>query len=109
MIKGSVSKIKNSQQKIPVVGWKDIQIIKEHKLFTKVRTSADFYFVHSHVCIPENNDSILAECNYGNSFVACVAKHNIFGTQFHPEKSAPSGTIMLKNFSNWKGQWLRKE
>ena len=52
----------------------------------------------------ENNNSILADFNYGNNFVACVSNQNIFGTQFHPEKSVPSGIILLKNFYNWKGE-----
>ena len=77
--------------------------MKAHPLLKDIKDNIDFYFVHSHVCYPENNDSILAECNYGDTFVACVSKKNIFGTQFHPEKSAPSGIILLKNFYNWQG------
>ena len=57
-----------------------------------------------HTLASLNNNSILAECNYGNKFVACVSNQNIFGTQFHPEKSLPSGTILLKNFCNWNGE-----
>ena len=105
LINGVVKKmIVKDNLKIPHVGWNNLTSIKSHPLFEGMKKNVDFYFVHSQVCIPKNNDSILAECNYGNSFVACVSKQNIFGTQFHPEKSAPSGTIMLKNFSNWKGQ-----
>ena len=101
LIKGSVSKIKNSQQKIPVVGWKDIQIIKEHKLFTKVRTSADFYFVHSYECKVEDESNLIAK---SDDITACVALDNIFATQFHPEKSPPNGINILKNFYEWDGK-----
>ena len=105
LIKGVVKKLKlNGQLKIPHVGWNNLVNVKLHPLFKDIKESIDFYFVHSHVCIPENNNAILAECNYGNIFVACVLNENIFGTQFHPEKSLPSGTILLKNFCSWKGE-----
>ena len=105
LINGVVKKMKiNGKLKLPHVGWNNLVSIKLHPLFKDIKKNIDFYFVHSHICIPENSYLILAECNYGNLFVACVSKQNIFGTQFHPEKSTPSGTIMLKNFSNWKGE-----
>jgi imidazole glycerol-phosphate synthase subunit HisH len=100
LIKGSVSKIKNTKQKIPVVGWKDIQIIKEHKLLHKVRTSADFYFIHSYECRVEDESNLIAK---SGDITACVALDNIFATQFHPEKSPPNGTNILKNFYEWDG------
>ena len=105
LIKGVVKKMKlNNQLKLPHVGWNNLVNMKSHPLFEGIKKNIDFYFVHSHVCIPENNNSILADFNYGNNFVACVSNQNIFGTQFHPEKSVPSGIILLKNFYNWKGE-----
>jgi len=104
LIKGVVIKLNlNSSLKLPHVGWNNLDNVKVHPLFKGIRKNIDFYFLHSQVCIPEDNNSILAECNHGNTFVACVSNQNIFGTQFHPEKSPPSGTILLKNFCNWKG------
>ena len=104
LIKGVVKKIQiKNNLKLPHVGWNNLVNMKSHPLLKGIEENIDFYFVHSHVCYPENNDSVLAECNYGDTFVACVSKKNIFGTQFHPEKSAPSGIILLKNFYNWQG------
>ena len=81
LIKGKVSKIVDKTQKIPIVGWKGLQVIKEHRLLNKVRTSADFYFVHSYECKIKNNLNLIA---MSENFVACVASNNIFATQFHP-------------------------
>ena len=105
LIKGSVKKMTlKNKLKLPHVGWNNLINIKFHPLFKGIKKNIDFYFVHSHICIPENSNLIFADCNYGNIFAACVSKKNIFGTQFHPEKSTPSGTILLKNFYNWKGE-----
>ena len=104
LIKGVVKKMQlKNHLKLPHVGWNNLVNMKSHSLLKGINDNIDFYFVHSHVCYPENSDSILAECNYGGTFTACVSKKNIFGTQFHPEKSAPSGIILLKNFYNWQG------
>ena len=100
LIKGKVSKIVDKTQKIPIVGWKGLQVIKEHRLLNKVRTSADFYFVHSYECKIKNNLNLIA---MSENFVACVASNNIFATQFHPEKSPPNGINILKNFADWDG------
>ena len=105
LIKGVVKKIElKSHLKLPHVGWNNLINMKSHPLLKDIKNNIDFYFVHSHVCIPENNNSIFAECNYGNTFVACVSKQNIFGTQFHPEKSASPGITLLKNFHNWQAK-----
>ena len=104
LIKGVVKKIHlKNNLKLPHVGWNNLLNMKSHPLLKGIKDNIDFYFVHSHACHPEDKDSILAECNYGDTFAACVSKKNIFGTQFHPEKSAPSGIILLKNFYNWQG------
>ena len=105
LIKGVVKKMElESHLKLPHVGWNNLVNMKSHPLFKDIKNNIDFYFVHSHVCIPESNNSIFAEFNYGNPFVACVSKKNIFGTQFHPEKSASSGITLLKNFHHWEGE-----
>ena len=110
LINGVVKKMKiKNHLKLPHVGWNNLINMKSHPLFKDIANNIDFYFVHSHECIPDNDNSIIAECNYGNNFAACVSKQNIFGTQFHPEKSAPSGIILLKNFNNWQGELYKKE
>ena len=87
--------------KLPHVGWNNLIIKKKHDLFNDINKDIDFYFVHSFSCIPDQDENTYAEFFYGKNFVACVGKNNIFGTQFHPEKSMPSGMILLKNFINW--------
>lgn len=85
--------------KIPHVGWNSVNIIKNSPLFDNVPDSAEFYFVHSyHVCCKSSND-IVATTKYGDDFVSVIQSGNIFGTQFHPEKSRKAGIELLKNFA----------
>ena len=65
-----------------------------------VPDKSDFYFVNSFVFVPENKDFIIAETDYGVKFCSAIAKDNIFGTQFHPEKSSNIGRRILQNFLN---------
>jgi glutamine amidotransferase len=88
--------------RIPHVGWNSLIAKKEHKLLNGVDPSVDVYFVHSYHCIPASCEDIIAKCDYGVPFVAAVARKNIFGVQFHPEKSQPSGLRILDNFAQWK-------
>ena len=102
-IKGKVKKMRVEQNlKLPHVGWNNLLYKQNHELLEGIKKNVDFYFVHSYSCIPDDYNEVLAEFNYGNNFVACVAKNNIIGTQFHPEKSLPSGLILIKNFINWR-------
>lgn len=91
--------VDETKYKVPHVGWNNITISKESLLFSDVpRPDPDFYFVHSyHLKVTDPND-VIATCDYGETFVAAVQKDNIFGTQFHPEKSQKNGVRVLKNF-----------
>ena len=101
LINGVVKKMKLEKNlKLPHVGWNNLVNMKTHPILNGIKNNLDFYFVHSQVCVPENNNLIFAECNYGNTFAACVSKDNIFGTQFHPEKSDKSGLKIIDNFIN---------
>tara|TARA_B100001123_G_C15259723_1_gene1006106 strand:+ start:371 stop:985 length:615 start_codon:yes stop_codon:yes gene_type:complete len=97
-------RFKNSQLKnlkIPHIGFNTITVEKdEGKFFRNIKQNSDFYFVHSFKT--KNFDSLdsYSCCNYGENFVAAFSKGNIFGTQFHPEKSQSNGAIILKNFLN---------
>ena len=103
LISGNVTKMKvHKNLKLPHVGWNNLIIKKKHPLFENIKEGIDFYFVHSYICIPHEKEDIQAEVFYGDNFVSCVAKKNVFGAQFHPEKSMPSGMILLKNFIEWK-------
>lgn len=87
--------------KIPHVGWNNLVSVAQHPLLSRLKQNVDYYFVHSFQCVPEDQSSILATCDYGGEFVAVVAKNNVVGTQFHPEKSQPSGLRLLRNFVDW--------
>lgn len=92
-------KMDEGKLKVPHMGWNYVNIKVESQLFTKLENEARFYFVHSYFMDPIEEDFILAKTSYGNEFVSAVRKENIFGVQFHPEKSHAYGMQMLKNFS----------
>jgi imidazole glycerol-phosphate synthase subunit HisH len=90
--------------KVPHVGWNSLEKATDHPLLEGVRSNVDVYFVHSYHCIPLEKSDVIADCNFGVYFVAAVARGNVAGMQFHPEKSQLSGLRMLGNFAEWDGQ-----
>ena len=86
--------------KIPHMGWNNMLQEKEHSVLNGLNNK-DFYFVHSYRFKPKNNESILANTNYGEDFPSVLCSGNIIGTQFHPEKSQGAGIALLKNFLEW--------
>ncbi len=101
-ISGKVSKIdnQNGKYKLPHIGWNQINIIKESKIFKNVENNSHMYFVHSYEFIPEYKNVISATTDYSSNIVCSVEKENIFGTQFHPEKSDKIGLKIIDNFIN---------
>ena len=101
-ISGKVSKInnQNGKFKLPHIGWNQINIVKDGKLFKDIENNSHVYFVHSYEFIPQDNDVISATTDYSSNFVCAVEKENIFGTQFHPEKSDKIGLNIIENFIN---------
>ena len=101
-ISGKVSKInnQNGKFKLPHIGWNQINIVKDSKLFKDIENNSHMYFVHSYEFIPQDNDVISATTDYSSNFVCAVEKENIFGTQFHPEKSDKIGLNIIENFIN---------
>ena len=87
--------------KIPHVGWNNLAKIVSHPILKGIKKQVDFYFVHSYHCVLDDHSTVLATCDYGGEFVAVVARSNVVGTQFHPEKSQPCGLRMLDNFASW--------
>tara|TARA_Y100000389_G_C17207384_1_gene386726 strand:- start:40 stop:666 length:627 start_codon:yes stop_codon:yes gene_type:complete len=87
--------------KLPHVGWNEINILKDHKIFDGVKNNSNFYFVHSYQTILKNSDNLFAETKYLNNFPSIIINDNIFGFQFHPEKSSKNGLKILENFCNW--------
>ena len=104
-IPGCIKKINQSAQTekiiVPNMGWVDIKIQKDSPLFYKIHNSR-FYFLHSYSAVPENASNIIAMAKMKLPIVAAVQKNNIFGTQFHPEKSHGWGIFLLKNFMEFK-------
>jgi glutamine amidotransferase len=104
LIKGTVEKLpeknKNEIIKIPNIGWNKLKLKKNDKLFKNVDENSSVYFAHSYMTIPDNQSEITSSYNfYGFDVVASVNKDNIYGCQFHPEKSGEVGLNIIKNFT----------
>jgi len=101
-ISGKVSKIDNQdgKYKLPHIGWNQINILKDSKIFKDIENSAHMYFVHSYEIVPINKNVVSATTEYSSNIVCSVEKENIFGTQFHPEKSDKTGLKIIDNFIN---------
>ena len=99
-ISGKVSKIdnQNGKYKLPHIGWNQINIVKESKIFQNIENNSHMYFVHSYEFIPEDKNVISATTDYSSNIVCSIEKENIFGTQFHPEKSDKLGLKIIENF-----------
>jgi len=101
-ISGKVSKIdnKDGKYKLPHIGWNEINFVKNSKIFKDIENKSHMYFVHSYELIPEDKNVITATTDYSSNIVCSVEKENIFGTQFHPEKSDKLGLQIINNFIN---------
>ena len=101
-ISGKVTKInnQNGKYKLPHIGWNQINILKGSKIFKDIKDKSHMYFVHSYEFIPEDKSVISAITNYSSKIVCSVEKDNLFGTQFHPEKSDKIGLKVIDNFLN---------
>ena len=99
-ISGKVSKIdnQNGKFKLPHIGWNEIDIKKDSKIFKGIENKSHMYFVHSYEFVPEDKNVISATTDYSSNIVCSVEKENIFGTQFHPEKSDEIGLKIIDNF-----------
>lgn len=106
-IEGDVKEIQPTDPslKIPQIGWNTIHVKHSHPLFEGIRTGEGglhAYFVHSYHIVAKHSGDVLAECDYGGPVTAAVARGNVVGTQFHPEKSQALGLALIANFLNWK-------
>lgn len=100
-IKGETVRLRGDGLRLIHIGWNNIKILKNKKLLQNLPDN-NFYFVHSYILKPEKKSIISATCRYGEEFAAAVEQENIFGTQFHPEKSQVSGIKLLENFLQYE-------
>ena len=102
-ITGKVEKIAAKEGlKIPHMGWNEITLKTEHPVLKDIKDGEHFYFANSYHFICQNEHNVLAQVEYGAKMSVVIAKDNIFGAQFHPEKSGEAGLKLLKNFLNWR-------
>ncbi len=106
-IKGDVVQMtpKNPDLRIPQIGWNTIDLRRDHPLFDDIKTGPNglhAYFVHSYHLAAEREEDVLATASYGGPITAAVVRDNMFGTQFHPEKSQLLGLALISNFLKWK-------
>jgi len=99
LLAGNVTRFAESLSvKIPHTGWNQLEARKDALLFDQVNAGAYVYFNHSYYCQPRESSDILATTEYGLTYACAVQRGNIFGVQFHPEKSQTVGLRILKNF-----------
>ncbi|RAZ91578.1 imidazole glycerol phosphate synthase subunit HisH [Mesorhizobium hawassense] len=106
-IAGDVKEIRPSDPalKIPQIGWNTIELQRNHPLFSGIETGPKglhAYFVHSYHLDARKADEVLATADYGGPVTAAVARDNLAGTQFHPEKSQALGLALITNFLKWR-------
>ena len=101
-IPGKVSKLDNQKgkYKLPHIGWNQLNIVKDSKIFKGIENNSHMYFVHSYELVPKDKSVVSATTDYSSNIVCSVEKENIFGTQFHPEKSDKIGLKIIDNFIN---------
>ena len=100
LIEGKIEFLKKigCKKNLPHIGWNDVTIKKKNILMDKIPNNSNFYFVNSYVFNLKNKNHEIGETNYGINFTSVLNNKNIYGTQFHPEKSSKVGIQMLKNF-----------
>lgn len=84
--------------KVPQIGWNQVEITKASNFLKGIQNGDYFYFNHGYYCVPDNEGDVLTMTDYGVRFASSVERENIFGVQFHPEKSQKTGLQTLKNF-----------
>lgn len=103
-IQGQVKKLepKDPSLTIPHMGWNAIAFTRAHALFAGIEDGAHMYYANSFALTPSNPEDVVATTDHGGPFTAAVAKDNVAGVQFHPEKSQASGLALLANFLEWR-------
>ena len=100
LIAGTVQRLAPNGQpiRVPHIGWNEVDLVRPSPVFEGITSGRDFYFVHSYALVCDRDEDVLARTSYGAGFVAAVECGNVFGVQFHPEKSQKLGLQLLRNF-----------
>lgn len=104
ILKGRVERL-STTLKIPHIGWNDLRIVNSSPLLDGIVDGDNFYFVHSYQAHPVDSSVISAVCDYGQEILAVVSRDNVFGVQFHPEKSSNKGMVLIQNFGRLVSKW----
>ncbi|MDH4246409.1 MAG: imidazole glycerol phosphate synthase subunit HisH [Deltaproteobacteria bacterium] len=99
LIPGRVVRFRSATLKVPQIGWNQVRWKRPDPLLEGIADNSYFYFVHSYYALAADSDHVLGQANYGEDFPAVVRRGNIWGAQFHPEKSQNAGLRMLRNFA----------
>ena len=103
LIKGQVRRFELPKNlRVPHMGWNEVWSKSQDPILENIQDGSDFYFVHSYRFIPDSQSNVLTETPYGERFASMVFQENIYGAQFHPEKSSKTGMQLLKNFLKLK-------
>jgi glutamine amidotransferase len=100
LLRGAVRRLDTRGQKLPHIGWNEVRWARESPLLEGLPDPSIFYHVHSYVPHPADEADVLGTSDYGTPFVSVVARENVFGAQFHPEKSSTHGLTLLRNFAS---------
>ena len=103
IFRGKVVRFQISE-KVPHMGWNNVEIVRRPPILSAVPDDSFFYFVHSYYVVPDDGDVIAATTDYGVNFTSMIWKDNVFATQFHPEKSQNLGLKVLAGF----GEFVKK-
>ena len=102
-IEGSTKKMPSASKgkvlMLPHMGWNEIDFVRDDDIWTGVNSKEGFYFLHSYAFSPDAKDSIIGSSLYGRNFTCAVRSSNVYGFQFHPEKSLSNGLRLLRNFA----------
>ena len=101
IVSGKVLKFRNSDLKIPHMGWNRVNQVLNHPLWHKIENNSRFYSVHSYYVDEEDPNCVVGTSEYGQTFTSAIAIDKLFAVQFHPEKSQSDGLQLLRNFTTW--------
>lgn len=99
MIAGEVTELHAGDLKVPHIGWSPLTVTKPSRLTDGLASEEPFYFVHSFAIRPSDGEDVLGTAGYGETFAAAIERGNVFGVQFHPEKSSRAGLRLLRSFT----------